>query len=257
MLKMRWVMAAVVAAPGVLVAQDTAIMKGRPVASGRPSVAVRTFTLTRLSADQAARLIGPYAAGAGEGVFPGASSHEVTVRAPQQVLSVVDSLLREHDKVPTPVMLTFQLYAATDSVGDELPADIGPALHSMFRFKGYSLISQGSITTNEDQSFFVTLGANQASRAPTLYAVRGNVESVTGSGKGTLPLKIYLSQVSPANSADILSTGLTVPLGQTVILGSGAVRLIDMPAPGTAASGVSTQALILAVHPDAARAKRE
>ena len=219
-------------------------------------MAVRTFTLSRLSADQAARLIGPYAAGAGEGVFPGASSHEVTVRAPQQVLLVVDSLLREHDKTPTPVTLTFQLYAATDGGGDELPADIGSALHSMFRFKGYRLISQGSVTTNEDQSFFVTLGANQASGAATLYGVRGNVESVTGTGKGTLPLTIRLSQVSPANAADILSTGLTVPLGQTVVLGSGAVRLVDMPAPG-AGSSVSMQALILAVHPDVARAKRE
>ena len=256
MLKMRWVLAAVVAAPGVLVAQDTAMMRGRPAASGRPAMAVRTFTLSRLSADQAARLIGPYAAGPNEGVFPGASSHEVTVRAPQQVLSVVDSLLREHDKAPTPVTLTFQLYAATDSVGDELPADIGSALHSMFRFKGYRLISQGSVTTNEDQSFFVTLGTNRASGAPTLYGVRGNVESVTGAGKGTLPLTIRLSQVSPANAADLLSTGLTVPLGQTVVLGSGAVRLIDMPAQG-AGSGVSTQALILAVHPDAVRAKRE
>jgi hypothetical protein len=257
MLKIRWLLAAVVAAPSVLAAQDTAVPRTRPAATTWQQMPVRTFTLIRLSTAQAARLITPYAAGPNEGVFPGASSHEIIVRAPQQVLLVVDSLLREHDKASTPVQLTFQLYAATDSAGDEPPADISAALHSMFRFKGYRLISQGGITTNEDESFAVTLGTNQASRRAALYRVHGNLESVTGAGKGMLPLTIRLEQVSPGSAADVFSTGLTVPLGQTVVLGSGAVvEFADKPTPG-AVGGMSTQALILAVRPDGVRPKRE
>ncbi|HSQ32017.1 MAG TPA: hypothetical protein VLN49_19305 [Gemmatimonadaceae bacterium] len=255
MLKIRWILAAV-AAPGVLVAQDTSAVRSVIAASSGPQLPVRTYTLRRLSTTQAARLITPYVQGPMSGVFSGASSHELTVRASQSTLRVVDSLLRERDKASAPVRLNFQLIAATDSAGDDLPGDIGAALRSMFRFKGYRLISQGSVATNEDTEFSVTLGTNQASHGPAVYRVHGTVESVAGNGMGSLPLTIQLSQQSPPSAGAIFSTGLTVPLGQTVVLGSGAVEVDERPRPGTGPS-VSTQALILAVRPDVVGGKRE
>ncbi len=264
MLKIRLALAAVAAAPSMIAAQDTAVVattKAR-AASESMQLPVRTFTLRRLSTTQAARLITPYVQGPSSGVFPGASSHELTVRATQPVLRVVDSLLRERDKTSPSVVLYFQLLAASDSAGDELPTDIGTALRSMFRFRGYRIVSQGSITTNEDQSFVVTLGTNEAARSPSLYRVQGVVESMTGDGQGSLPLTITLSRLTPVtasapNAAEVFSTGLTVPIGQTVVLGSGAVAdIADRPSAGMKSS-VSTRALILAVRPDVIGVKRD
>jgi hypothetical protein len=255
MLKIRWILAAAVA-PSVVIAQDTTAVRAVVAASAGPQLPVRTYTLRRLSTTQAARLITPYVQGPTAGVFPGASSHELTVRASQSTLRVVDSLLRERDKASAPVRLNFQLFAASDSAGDDLPADISAALRSMFRFKGYTLISQGSVATNEDEEFSVTLGANQARHGPTLYRVNGTIESVAGNGMGSLPLTIRLSQLSPPSSGAIFSTGLTVPLGQTVVLGSGAVEVDERPRTGTGPN-VSTQALILALRPDVVGSKRE
>jgi hypothetical protein len=241
--------------PSTLAAQDSAR------APSREPLPVRTFTLRHLDQEHAGRLLTPYVYEPNAAVFPGATSHEITVRASRRTLQVVDSLLRERDKPSATVMLRFQLYAAVDSGGEQLPADIGPALRSAFRFNGYRMISQGSISTSEDAVFSTTLGAAGAYGDATLYRVSGRLESIGGNTKGSLPLTIRLSEVTVAGGSgpEVFSTGLSVPLGQTMVLGSGAVGAY---VPVKQASGPSrpelrTQALILAVHPDVIPAKPE
>ena len=244
---LRFVVTAV-ALPALLAAQDTARTQSRE------PLPVRTFTLRHLDQGQAGRLLSPYVYEPNGAVFPGATLHEITVRASRRTLQVVDSLLREHDTPSSTVSLRFQLYVAVDSGGDPLPQDIGPALRSAFRFKGYRMISQGSISTSEDASFSTTLGADGVHGDATLYRISGKLESIGGGAKGSLPLVIRLSEVAPggAPGPEVFSTGLGVPLGQTVVLGSGAVsKLLDMPGGKTRA----TEALILAVHPEVVAAK--
>ena len=237
--------------PVMLRAQDSAR------AVSRETLPVRTFTLRHLDQGQAARLVSPYAYEANAAVFPGATSREITVRASRRTLQVVDSLLRERDVPAATVSLRFQLYAAVDSGGDQLPQDIGPALRSTFRFNGYRMISQGSISTSEDASFSTTLGTTGMRGDAMLYRVNGKVESIAGNAKGSLPLTIRLSEVAPggAPGAEIFSTGLTVPLGQTIVLGSGAVnKFVELRPGGRTAT---TEALILAVHPEVITTKPE
>lgn len=238
-------------APALLMAQDSARTQSREAPP------VRTFTLRYIDQSQAARLVSPYVYEANAGVFPGATPHEITVRASRRTLQVVDSLLRERDIPAATVSLRFQLYAAVDSGGDQLPQDIGPALRSAFRFNGYRMIAQGSISTSEDATFSTTLGATGTHGDASLYRVNGKVESIAGNAKGSLPLTIRLSEVAPggAPGPEVFSTGLTVPLGQTIVLGSGAVsRYYEKKSGGATAA---TEALILAVHPVAVAAKPE
>ena len=243
---------AAVCIPAVLAAQDSLR------ASAREPLPVRTFTLRYLDQGQAGRLLSPYVYEANAAVFPGATSHEITVRATRHTLQVVDSLLREHDKASATISLRFQLYAAVDSGGEALPQDIGPALRSTFRFNGYRMISQGSISTSEDASFSTTLGVGGLHGDATLYRVGGRVESIAGNAKGSLPLTIRLNEVAPGGmpGPEVFSTGLTVPLGQTVVLGSGAVGAY-VQTKGEMRPELRTQALILAVHPEIVAAKPE
>ena len=217
MLIPRLVFAAILL-PSLGAAQDSA--RAVAVSAAREPLPVRTFTLRRLDQSQAGRLVSPYIQTPNAGVFPGASSHEITVRAPQQMLRLVDSLLRAHDRPAATVSLRFQLYAAMDSGGDPLPQDIGPALRSAFRFSGYRLVSQGSISTSEDGNFSTTLGA-AAMHGGAVYRVNGRVEAIAGTANASLPLTIRLSEAAPGGGPgpEVFSTGLTVPLGQTVVLG--------------------------------------
>ena len=236
--------------PAMLAAQDTVLVRSRE------PLPVRTFTLRHLDREQAGRLLGPYVYEPNAAVFPGATSHEITVRASRRTLQVVDSVLRERDLPRATVTLKFQLYAAVDSGGEQLPPDIGPALHSTFRFNGYRMLSQGSISTSEDASFSTTLGAAGMLGDATLYRVSGAVESIGGNAKGSIPLAIRLNEVSPAGASgpEVFATGLAVPLGQTVVLGSGAVGAY-VPIKGDPRPTLRTQALILAVHPEVVSAK--
>ena len=249
---MRIIVFAIAAAavPSMLAAQDTVL------ARSREPLPVRTFALRHLDREQAGRLLTPYVYEPNAAVFPGATSHEITVRASRRTLQIVDSLLREHDLPRATVTLKFQLYAAVDSGGEQLPQDLGPALRSTFRFNGYRLLSQGSISTSEDAQFSTTLGAAGMQGDATLYRVSGAVESIGGKANGSIPLAIRLNEVSPAGTPgpEVFSTGLAVPLGQTVVLGSGAVGAY-VPVKGEPRPERRTQALILAVHPEVVSAK--
>jgi hypothetical protein len=82
------------------------------------------------------------------------------------------------------------------------------------------------------------------------------LESFAGNAKCSVPLTIRLSEVTPAGATgpEVFSTGLTVPLGQTVVLGSGAVsKYVDMKS----GRKLSTEALILAVRPEVVTPKPE
>lgn len=243
-----------VCVPAALAAQDTART------AAREPLPVRTFTLQHLDQVQAGRLLSPYVYEPNGAVFPGATSHEITVRASRRTLQVVDSLLRERDKPASTVTLKFQLYAAVDSGGEALPPDIGPALRSAFRFKGYRMISQGSIATSEDASFSTTLATFGMPGDATLYRVNGKLESIGGNAKGSLPLTIRLSEQPPNGGVgpEVFSTGLAVPLGQTVVLGSGAVGayvLVPQASGGQPKPELRTRALILSVHPEIVAAR--
>jgi hypothetical protein len=221
---------------------------------------IRTFPLQHLSNVDAAKLVAPYVQygisaipSVASGVYEaGSAVHAITVRAIPEVLKRVDSLLKANDRPRPTVILRFQLIAATDStVHDQGIAAIDGELHNLFRFNGYRLLAQTSSWVDEGDTFVATLrGAHQGD----LFAVGGGVTAVQQvASKGSVRIYISLDEkkreqqmagvaVSVVSDQRLLSTGLSIPLGQTVVVGSGV-------------STGATPAYILTVRPELAPSK--
>jgi len=213
-----------------------------------PKIVVKTFPLQSLSPKDAAALVSPYTMFlGGGGVYEaGGALRAITVRATPEILARVDSILRANDHARATLLLRFQLIAASDSAIKD--AAIGPVdaeLRNLFRFAGYRLLSQGSTTANEGENFTLTMSGV---RGETLR-LTGRVEAVQASSgmKGSAQLFISLEHsvqalvggAATSSTQTLLSTGLTTPLGQTVVLGS-------------AAYGAPIPAIILSVRPEVA-----
>jgi hypothetical protein len=223
-------------AAGALHAQDQA-----------PKIVVKTFPLQSLSPKDAATLVSPYTMFlGGGGVFEaGGALRAITVRATPEILARVDSILRANDHARATLVLRFQLIAASDSaIKDPAIGAVDAELRNLFRFAGYRLLSQGSTTANEGESFTLTMSGV---RGETLR-LAGRVEAVQASnarGAAQLfislehPVQTLVGGAATSGMQTLLSTGLTAPLGQTVVLGS-------------AAYGAPIPAIILSVRPEVA-----
>ncbi len=209
---------------------------------------VRTFPLKYLSNSDAAKLVGPYVQFTSftAGVFEaGDAVHAITVRAIAPVLVRVDSLLKANDRPRPTIVFRLQLIATSDSaVSDPGTAAIDAELHNLFRFKGYRLLSQNTAWTNEGEWFSTTMRGDNGD----VLSVTGHLESVRSEDPRMVRLFISVTHESrqisgPGGSitADVkrplLNTDLTIPVGQTVVVGS-------------AVSGGSAQTIILAVRPE-------
>jgi len=246
-------LALALAAPSALPAQQDAAAVLRRAQKAEAPLPVRTFQLKQLSPDQAAKLVSPYVQGANSGVFSaGSGVRAITVRAPERTLALVDSVLNANDRIPATIVLRFRLIAAEDSVvHDPAIADVDSALRGLFRFRGYRLLAEGAVAAGEGSPTF-DLTMNAASEPPGLgqFQVTGQVGGLVDDRAGrTVDLRVSLAGprvkdgVGGAMVTTQFSTGLTVPIGQTVVLGS------------AAASGKATT-VILAVRAEVAAAKR-
>lgn len=210
---------------------------------------VRLFPLEYLSNADAATLVSPFVTqGPCCGVFEaGAAVRGITVKAPRDVLQRVDSLLKANDRAPTTLTFRFQLIAAVDSAGRDpaIPGGVDSTLKDLFRFGGYRLLSQASATV-ESGTFSVTL-----SGAGAPYTISGQLGgsgrggsggrgAVSSPGGANAPpmsasgVRLNINLMGPMESATnnpgimstqyntLLSTGLSLPIGQTVVLGSAA-----------------------------------
>lgn len=232
-----------------------AVSLGLPTLAGAQDprdLAVKTFKLQNLRPDDAAKLLGPYVNSPGGGVFEAGSIGAITVRETPSVMALIDSVLRVHDRPRAVVSLRFQLIAALDSaVRDPAIAAIDTELRKLFRFGGYRLISEGTATTGEMTEFATSLSVHvqqDRSVVDERYQITGFVERVEGAGADrTVRLSLSLQDgLRSKDAADLLRTGLTMPIGQGVILGS-----------ATPASRLGSRvALILVVQPELAASNR-
>jgi len=128
------------------------ITGGPSLAAQAPSAPLitRTIPLRYLRPGDAARLVSPYVRSAQGGVYEAGLVQAVTIIETAPVLARIDSLLRENDRAPAVVVFRFQLIAADDTPGRDVAIDsLDAALRSMFRFKGYHLLGEGSTTKPE------------------------------------------------------------------------------------------------------------
>ncbi|HEX6314896.1 MAG TPA: secretin N-terminal domain-containing protein [Gemmatimonadaceae bacterium] len=208
-----------------------ALMLGLPfMAEGQDprDLPVRTFKLQNLRAEDAAKLLGPYVNAPNGGVFDAGSINAITVRETHSVLALVDSLLRVHDRPRASVTLRFQLIAALDTNHrDPAIAGIDTELRRLFRFAGYELLGEGSARTEELREFTVSLSTKPKvtlnnERIAEAFQLQGWIEGVQGTADArTVRLNVALQSAMQGKDApDLLRTGLTMPVGQSVILGS-------------------------------------
>ena len=185
----------------------------------------RTFKLRNMKPEDAAKLLSPYVLAPGGGVFEAGSIGSITVRETATNLKMIDSLLKLHDRARAVVSMRFKLIAAHDSsFRDPAINDIDAELRKLFRFGGYELIGEGTMLTEEFTEFMTTL-STKPKRGPSgeLYSegfrIMGFMEGVAGEG-AERSVRASITLQSERNDSDILRTGLTLPVGQTVILGS-------------------------------------
>lgn len=195
------------------------------------SLVVRTYSLKSMSASDAAKLVAPYVRSPRGGVFDVGTTRAITVRESLRVLATVDSLLAVHDRAAVVVRLTFQLIATSDSATrDPAIAPVENALRGIFRFSGYRLLAQSTSMVRENGDFQSTVSTDGRR-----YLIAGNLSRVPVTADGAIRLDVSLDDVTarPADVAAaqvramlgggrVLSTDLTAPLGQTIVLGSGA-----------------------------------
>jgi hypothetical protein len=213
---------------------------------------IRTFKLRNMRPDDAAKLLSPYVTSPGGGVFEAGSVGAITVRETYTTLMLIDSLLKIHDKARAVVSMRFKLIAALDSsMRDPAVDDIDAELRKLFKFRGYELIGEGTMLSEEMTDFMTTVSTKPRSAGRDMgtgkdvmfsetFRIRGWMDGITGTGsERTIRLQVTVQDAG--NDNELLRTGLTLPIGQTVILGSA------KPAMGVRG------ALILVVQPEIVR----
>lgn len=205
-------------------------------------VITRTIPLRHLRAADAARLVSPYVRHPQGGVYDGGAVQAVTVTETALTLQRIDSLIRENDRSGAVLTFRFQLIAAEDTPARDVAIDsLDATLRKLFRYKGYRLLGEGTATAGEMESFSLTVAGGE-----DRFGLAGEVIAVQAGTGGAVRLRVRLARATggmyqgkPTESEVLLTTGLTVPLGQTIVLGS-------------AAPGGKIQAIILAVRPEVA-----
>ena len=216
----------------------------RPTGEDRPDYQVKTIPLHHLSNSDAVLLLTPYVTGHG-GVYPvGSSIRAVTVRGTAGTIAEVERLLAQYDRSPVTVSLSFQLIQADNSSRrDATLAGVDSVLRGVLKFTGYHLLTAAVVNVSEGSMASQTMTADGVD-----YRLSYELTEIAGANAdATIRVRVSLQKVGliaigGARTVDpiLLSTGVTIPLGHTVVLGSSAEA---------ASPAGENRALILTVRP--------
>lgn len=215
-----------------------------------PQFVVKTVELHHLSSSEAVKLLEPYSRSAGGGVYDVSPSiRAVTIRETPTIFAEMMAVLERYDRDPANVSLNFQLIAAENNgTRDPAVAGLDSLLRGVLKFSGYRLMGTSVVSASEREQVSQNIPTDRGS-----YGLSVDVSDLRVSANdASVHLNVSLwrsvaaaqSGRAPSNPR-ILMTGVTVPIGQTVVL-------------GTTASGdnLSQHALILTVRPQLAPAKK-
>jgi hypothetical protein len=239
-----------------------------------PPLEARTIELKHLRPDEATNLLKPYivnAYGSVTSVSP--SMPIITIKDIPENIARMEKVLAKYDHSPATIRLVFQLIEADTgprlvaASNNRVASDLDATLRSVLRFASYRVLGQGMATSGENSEIYqklatadtvgwvytydirAVLGSIRLSDA-TLQAsstrrVTSGAEDVDTTATGSVRLSVSLfkkSESDPKQAHTLMETGLDVPLGHTVVL-------------GTAATGKGGVALILTVKPELVRGK--
>lgn len=230
---------------------------------GAQEVDTKTVELRHLKPSEAVKLLRPYVKAKDGGVFDVADNIAIiTIRDRPESIARMERVLAKYDRTPATIRLVFQLIEADTgprfaTVGNDgrVSIDLDSTLRSVLKFPSYRLLAQGvasagefadvhqQLPTRDSQwvySLNATVGAIHISDAPVVEPGRASAAAAgpavaTSSGVSMVHLYVRLDR----QGVGIIETGLDVPLGHMVVL-------------GTAATRSSGAALILTVKPELA-----
>lgn len=186
----------------------------------------RSFRLESLDDDDARILTEPYVF-ADRPNAPGAATAiqgVLTVRETPDNLDKIARVLEEFDSPRQSVTLHFQVIMANGAgSADPAIAEVEEELRRLFRFTGYRLEAQSSVTGLErshvNQKMFTQDPDNQA-RARMMfgfYDVNALIGKVIGSGESAqVDLEVHLE----GNSSTLFGASVVVGIGNTIVLGT-------------------------------------
>lgn len=177
----------------------------------------RTFEVDHIEPEQAAEVVEPYVftdreeAPGKMSVFPGG----VTVRETKDNLAKIQRVLERIDRQKPGVRLHLQIVGA-DGTGNDPRIEHLESLLENFRYEGYRLLDETQILTTEGELF-----RQQVSLDGRAGRITGEVEELqTPDDGGIARVGVSLSGSSFGDpETGILSTTVTVRLGQTAVLG--------------------------------------
>jgi hypothetical protein len=175
------------------------------------------------------------------------SIRAVTIREIQTVFNEMMAVLERYDRDPATVVLNFQLIAAENTnTRDPAVASLDTLLRSVLKFSGYRLLSTSVAAASEGQLVSQTISADGD---PLTLSVQIS-ELRTEGNDASVQLYVQLNKQGippsaqnggiPRPASEMFSTGVRVPIGQTVVL-------------GTSAAEGGTRAMILTVRPQLAK----
>jgi hypothetical protein len=231
-------------------------MAARTTAQGNPSsdirtavvhgdFVVKTVPLHHLTSAEAVKLLSPYSQTPGGGVFEvSANIRAVTIREVPKIYAEMMMVLSQYDRDPATVTLNFQLIAAENTnTRDPGVAGLDSLLRGVLKYTGYRLLTTSVASASENGNVTQTLSADGESFTLEVFV---NDLRIDGS-EASVHLNVHLIRNGVPSKgqapSQVLSTGVTVPVGQTVVL-------------GTSATDVGQRALILTVRPQLVPVKR-
>jgi hypothetical protein len=246
-------------------------------AQNPPPLEAKTIELKHLKPQEAVNLLEPYLVNAAGSVSSVSTNMPIiTIKDVSSNLARMEQVLAKYDHSPATIRLVFQLIEADtgprmiSTAGGGVGSDLDEALRSVLRFSSYRLLAQSMATSGENSTIYqklanadtvgwiytydiqAMLGAIRLSDATLQSQVSTPVRNVSQTqlqvdtgATGSVVLRVALlkkTEVQNQPAQTLIETGLDVPLGHTVVL-------------GTAAAGKSGFAIILTVKPELVRAK--
>ncbi len=149
---------------------------------------------------------------------------------------------------PVPaVTLTFELIQARDGAPtpNSAPASIDSVLRSVLRYNSYQVLGRATGSAGVDATFSQTVAIDSGNTAYSIMASIGSIRQSGGAGSVHLTVSLRRTPGDHSTPSEtVISTGLDVPLGQSIVLGTTAVRGM-------------VGALVLVVKPELLVAKKE
>jgi type II secretory pathway component GspD/PulD (secretin) len=242
-----------------------ALCIGGAASAQEPRVETKTIELKQLKPAEAARLLRPYIVNTGGGVYEVSEMLPIiTVKDIATNFEILERVLARYDQPPATIRLVFQLIEAdtgprvvATNNASAVPVDLDATLRSVLKFPSYRLLTQGLATVGQFSRVHQQFANADGAPATGMYELSAEIGTVRVNPSapgdtatiGTVNMRVDLYRSATirvgqaaAQRQTIISTGLDVPIGNTVVL-------------GTAMSGRNGVALILTVRPELVRAK--